>query len=54
MKDLLLISEEKIDVKDAEISELRARLKYYEEDLGFERGRDMPRLKKLNYMLGQG
>ena len=45
--------EEKIAEKDSEISELKARLRYYEEDLGFRKGGgDMPRLKRLNYMLG--
>lgn len=53
LQENLIEKDEKNSEKDAEISELKARLRYYEEDLGFRKGGgDMPRLKRLNYMLG--
>ena len=51
MKESLVTSEEIISEKNVEISELQARLKYYEEDLGFQKQDRIPKVKKLNYML---
>ena len=49
MKELSSAADEAGAVKNEQISELKAQLKYYEEDLG--RQQPIPAVKKLNYML---